>query len=161
MYIYSCVDYCLFFCPISFGHFIVFPSIYDFWLPLWYLQTFLQIWIPKVWCYCNCFSFLDNIKQPAAILVLQYWYTILVIPVFYQNLPVSAILVQILVNTSIPESSSICNTRRYWSLAKYEYCRYRKILGNTGNTSIADTGGFWEILVIPVLQILEDSGKYW
>ena len=38
-------------------------------------------------------------KQPAAILVLQYWYTILVIPVFYQYLPVSAILVQILVNT--------------------------------------------------------------
>ena len=24
--------------------------------------------------------------------------------------------------------------------------------------SIADTGRFWEILVIPVLQILEDSG---
>jgi hypothetical protein len=46
-------------------------------------------------------------------------------------------------------------------LANYEDCRYRKILGNTGNTSIADTGGFWEILVIPVLQILEDSGKYW
>jgi hypothetical protein len=36
---------------------------------------------------------LDNMKQPAAILVLQYWYTILVIPVFYQYLPVSAILV--------------------------------------------------------------------
>jgi hypothetical protein len=43
---------------------------------------------------------------------------------------------------------------------KYEYCRYRKILGNTGNTRIADTGRFWKILVIPVLQILEDSGKY-
>jgi hypothetical protein len=85
-------------------------------------------------------------KQPAAILVL---------PVFYQNLPVSAILVQILVNTSIPVSS------RIWSLLKYEYCRYRKILGNTGYTSIADTGRFWKILVIPVLQILEDSGKYW
>jgi hypothetical protein len=27
--------------------------------------------------------------------------------------------------------------------------------------SIADTGRFWEILVIPVLQILEDSEKYW
>jgi hypothetical protein len=39
----------------------------------------------------------DNMKQPAAILVLKYWYTILVIPVFYQYLPVSAILVQILV----------------------------------------------------------------
>ena len=73
-------------------------------------------------------------------------------------LPVSSILVQILVNTSIPVSSSICNTRRYWSLPKYEYCRYQKILGNTGNTSIADTGRFWKILVIPVLQILENTG---
>jgi hypothetical protein len=27
--------------------------------------------------------------------------------------------------------------------------------------SIAGTGRFWEILGIPVLQILEDSGKYW
>ena len=79
-------------------------------------------------------------KQPAAILVLPVLYAILVLPVFYQNLPVSAILVQILVNTSIPVSFSICNTRRYWSLPKYEYCRYRKILGNTGYTSIADTG---------------------
>jgi hypothetical protein len=46
-------------------------------------------------------------------------------------------------------------------LPKYEYCRYRKILGNTGYTSIADFGRFWKILVIPVLQILEDSKKYW
>jgi hypothetical protein len=46
-------------------------------------------------------------------------------------------------------------------LPTYEYCRYRKILENTGNTSIADTGKFWKILVIPVLQILADSGKYW
>jgi hypothetical protein len=38
----------------------------------------------------------------------------------------------------------------------YQYCRYWKILENTGNTSIADTGRFWKILVIPVLQILED-----
>jgi hypothetical protein len=53
----------------------------------------------------------------------------------------------------LPEFSSICNTRRYWSLPKYEYCRYRKILGNTGYTSIADTGRFWKILVIPVLEI--------
>jgi hypothetical protein len=29
------------------------------------------------------------------------------------------------------------------------------------NMSIVDTGRFWKILVIPVLQILEDSGKYW
>ena len=33
--------------------------------------------------------------------------------------------------------------------------------GNTGYTSIADTGRFWKIMVIPVLQILEDSRKYW
>ena len=107
-------------------------------------------------------------KQPAAILVLQYWYTILVIPVFYQYLPVSAILVQILVNTSYPVSSRIfqyLQTRRYWSLPKYEYCRYRKILGNNGNTSIADTGRFWKILVILcftilVLPVLLDE-EYW
>jgi hypothetical protein len=47
------------------------------------------------------------------------------------------------------------------ALPKYEYCRYRKILRNTGYTSIADTGRFWKVLVIPVLQILEDSRKYW
>ena len=82
-------------------------------------------------------------KQPAAILVLQYCYTILVIPVFYQYLPESAILVQILVNTSIPVSAILENT------------------GHCQNMSIVDTGRFWEILVIPVLQILEDSGKYW
>jgi hypothetical protein len=46
-------------------------------------------------------------------------------------------------------------------LPKYEYRRYREILGNTGYTSIADTGKFLKILAIPVLQILEDSGKYW
>ena len=79
-------------------------------------------------------------KQPAAILVL---YTILVLSVFYQNLPVSAILVHILVNTSFPVSAILEDT------------------GHCQNMSIADTGRFWEILVIPVLQILEDSGKYW
>jgi hypothetical protein len=36
--------------------------------------------------------------------------------------------------------TSIADTGRYWL---YQYCRY------------------WKILVIPVLQILEDSGKYW
>jgi hypothetical protein len=45
-------------------------------------------------------------------------------------------------------------------LQTYEYCRYWTILENTGNTSIADTGRFWKILVIPILQILEPSGKY-
>jgi hypothetical protein len=47
---------------------------------------------------------LYNMKQPAAILVL---------PVFYQNLSVSAILVQILVNTSIPVSSRIFQYLQY------------------------------------------------
>jgi hypothetical protein len=50
----------------------------------------------------------------------------------------------------LPPMLCTANTRRYWSLPKYEYCRYREILGNTGNTSIADTGRFWKILVIPV-----------
>jgi hypothetical protein len=52
-------------------------------------------------------------KQLAAILVLQYWYAILVIPVFYQYLPVSAILEQILVNIIIPVSSRIFQYLQY------------------------------------------------
>jgi hypothetical protein len=64
----------------------------------------------------------DNMKQPAAILVLPVLYTMLVLPVlytmlvlpvFYQNLPVSAILVQILVNTSFPVSSRIFQYLQY------------------------------------------------
>jgi hypothetical protein len=88
----------------------------------------------------------DIMKQPAAILVLPVLYTILVLPVFYQNLPVSAILVQILVNTSIPVSSRIFQSA---ILEDTDHCQ---------NMSIADTGKFCKILVIPVLQILEDSG---
>jgi hypothetical protein len=52
----------------------------------------------------------------------------------------------------IPEDSG-----KYWL---YQYFRYWKNLENTGYTSIADNGRFWKILVIPVLQMLEDSGKY-
>jgi hypothetical protein len=37
------VDRCLSFCPFSFGHCVVCSSsIYEFWLPLWYLQTLLS-----------------------------------------------------------------------------------------------------------------------
>jgi hypothetical protein len=50
------------------------------------------------------------------------------------------------------------NSGRYWDTSIYQYLyRYWKILENIGNTSIADTGRFWKILVIPVLQILEDQ----
>ena len=52
-------------------------------------------------------SLTDNMKQPAAILPVLY------IPVFYQNLPVSAILVQILINTSFPVSSRIFQYLQY------------------------------------------------
>jgi hypothetical protein len=50
-------------------------------------------------------------------------------------------------------------TLQGYCLLCYVQQKYWKILGNTDNTSIADTGRFWKILVIPVLQILEDSGK--
>jgi len=37
------VDRCLSFCPFSFDHCVVRPSsIYGLWLPLWYLQIFLE-----------------------------------------------------------------------------------------------------------------------
>ena len=42
--LYVCfVDRCFSFCTFSFGHCVVCPSIYRFWLPLWYLQTLLEI----------------------------------------------------------------------------------------------------------------------
>ena len=56
-YLVFCVVFCgsLLFRLFSFGHVIVCPSsIYGFWLPLWYLQTFLNchialinMWLPK------------------------------------------------------------------------------------------------------------------
>ena len=49
------VDRCLSFCPFSFGHWhcvVCFSSIYGFWLPLWYLQTLLIIWINVYRYYC-------------------------------------------------------------------------------------------------------------
>jgi hypothetical protein len=61
----------------------------------------------------------------------------------------------------LSDISAILNFRTNKYVENKLDCRYRKILRNTGNTSIADTGRFWKILVIPVLQILEDSGKYW
>ena len=53
---------------------------------------------------------------------------------------------------------SIVDTGRFWEILVIPVLQ---ILWNTGITSIADTGRFWKILVIPVLQILENSGKYW
>jgi hypothetical protein len=39
-----CIVVCISLCSFSFGHCIVCPSsIYSFWLPLWYLQTFHRI----------------------------------------------------------------------------------------------------------------------
>ena len=36
------VNRCWFFCPFSFGHCVICPSIYGFWLPLLYLQTLVM-----------------------------------------------------------------------------------------------------------------------
>jgi hypothetical protein len=41
------VDRCLSFCPLSFHLCVVCPSIYRLWLPLWYLQTLLSIYLIK------------------------------------------------------------------------------------------------------------------
>ena len=54
--LYVCfVDRCLSLCPFSFGHCVVFSSIYGFWLLLWYLQLFLnsvRIFTIVVWWEC-------------------------------------------------------------------------------------------------------------
>jgi hypothetical protein len=38
---------------------------------------------------------------------------------------------------------SIVDTGRFWEILVIPVCRYWKILENTGNTSIADTGKYW------------------
>ena len=46
------VDRCLWFCTFSFGHCVVCSSSkYEFWLPLWYLQTILCVQNSEVKCY--------------------------------------------------------------------------------------------------------------
>jgi hypothetical protein len=51
--VYVCfVDRCLPICTFSFGHCICSSSIYEFWLPLWYLHTFL-IGIMKTVCWAK------------------------------------------------------------------------------------------------------------
>jgi hypothetical protein len=52
------INHCLSFCPFSFGHCVVCSSsTYGFWLPLWYLQTLLNmIWtsVLKKLVYWTC-----------------------------------------------------------------------------------------------------------
>jgi hypothetical protein len=48
---------------------------------------------------------------------------------------------------------NIADTGRFWEILVIPVLQ---ILENTGNTSIADTGRCWKIPVIPILQILED-----
>jgi hypothetical protein len=44
------VDRCLYFCPFSFGHCVVFSSwIHGFWLPLWYLLAIVLCTKPGEW----------------------------------------------------------------------------------------------------------------
>jgi len=42
--VYCFVDRCLSFCNFSFCHCVVCPSIYEFWLPLRYLQNIKASW---------------------------------------------------------------------------------------------------------------------
>ena len=60
------VDHCLSFCNFSFGHCVVCPSIYGFWLPLWYLQTLLE-YLPYIIIYIFYINFniaclIDNLN---------------------------------------------------------------------------------------------------
>jgi hypothetical protein len=65
---------------------------------------------------------------------------------------------------NIQVHSAIFQYLQYWYNQYFQNFPVSAILEYTGhcqNMSIADTGRFWEILFILVLQILEDSGKYW
>jgi hypothetical protein len=50
------VDRCLSLCTFSFGHCVVCSSIYRFWLPLWYLQTLLPIFLHSTLFHKNAYQ---------------------------------------------------------------------------------------------------------
>jgi hypothetical protein len=84
------------------------------------------------------------ISDTGKILVLPVLYTSIVVPV---SRPAASYYPSIVLKFEKIWLSGTLNIiqKRYW-----------KILENTGNISIANTGRFWKILVIPVLQILEN-----
>jgi hypothetical protein len=51
---------------------------------------------------------------------------------------------------------SIVDTGRFWEILVIPVLQ---MLENTGNTSIADTGRFWKILVVS--SSIADTGKFW
>jgi hypothetical protein len=69
--LYVCfVDSCLSFCTFSLGHCVVCSSsIYGFWLPLWYLQTLLELINNEKWILFRCNS--DGIQWNTGICKYQ------------------------------------------------------------------------------------------
>ena len=55
------VDHCLSFCLFSFGHCVVCPSIYGYWLPRWYLQILLAT-IAQI-THCSIFTQTSDVKH--------------------------------------------------------------------------------------------------
>ena len=76
-----------FFSPFPFGHFIVCPLIYSFWLPLWYLLAILLsvLWFPAFdypfdifwpfYCLSFDFGFWLPLWYLLAILLSVHWFT--------------------------------------------------------------------------------------
>jgi hypothetical protein len=91
-------------------------------------NTDKTIWEHMLWK--NQDKILDIMQQPAAILVLPVLYTIV------HNFTVSAIL-EDTGHCQIWVLQILEDPGKYWL---YQYCRYLKILENTGHTSIVDTG---------------------
>jgi hypothetical protein len=48
-FVWCFVDGCLSFCPFYFGHCIVCPSIYGFWLQLWYIFCIFELFLIKIY----------------------------------------------------------------------------------------------------------------
>ena len=78
----------------------------------WYIQYCVYTILDFRYCEYTILDF-RYCNITILVFLVVYRVTILVIPVFYQNLPVSGILVQILVNTSIPLSSRILQYLQY------------------------------------------------
>ena len=75
------VDRCLSFCTFSFGYYVACSSsIYEFWLPLWYLQTIFnidEITVYQMWRSCirriGCYICLKKRRYAIYVLCRHYW----------------------------------------------------------------------------------------
>jgi hypothetical protein len=109
------VDFCLSFCSFSFGHCVICPSIYGFWLPIWYLR----------------FTASDYPFGIFKLFLLKLWYRIWISNLCFDNLADFLYLSYLNAVECRFKNPVWSNQRLYWSRAIYrQLARYSRAHAN-------------------------------